>query len=94
MTGFRYLRKTSLTGSKMARAYRRHKDIPDHLQAVPLRHTARQGDLEQEVALQDFTHAIESHLQFPVTQQSGLDLRQGLLVLLTKETIQTVIRCT
>lgn len=70
-----------------APAYRCHKDVPDHLQAVPLSHPARQGDLEQEVALQDLTHAIEGHLQFPVAQQPRLNLGQGLLILLIKQTI-------
>lgn len=63
-------------------AHRRHKNVPDHLQAVPLGYSARQGDLEQEVALQDLPHAIEGHLELPVAQQPGLDLGQGLLVLL------------
>ena len=55
-------------------AYRRHKNIPDHLQAVPLSHTTRQCNLEQEVALQDLTHSVKGHLQFPVAEQPGLNL--------------------
>lgn len=68
-----------------AQAHRRHKNVADHLQAVPLGHSARQGDLEEEVALQDLPHAIEGHLELPVAQQPGLDLGQGLLVLLRQQ---------
>lgn len=67
-------------------AYRCNKHIPDHLQAVPLCHSARQCNLEQEVALQDLTHTVEDHLQFPVAEQSGFNLGQGLLVMLTEQT--------
>lgn len=70
--------------------YRCHKDIPDHLQVVPLSHTTRQCDLKQEVALQDLTHTIEDHLQLPVAEQPGLDVGQGLLIMLTKQTVRRV----
>lgn len=70
-----------------APAYRCNKHIPNHLQAVPLGYSARQCDLEQEVALQDLTHTIEGHLQLPVAQQPWLNLGKGLLILLTKQTM-------
>ena len=49
-------------------AHRRHKHVSDHLQVVPVRHAAGQGDLEQEVALEDLPHPVEDHLQLPVAQ--------------------------